>query len=320
MGGPGSGRRRQTTTVEECRVLDCDQLLGGGAARRAPRGEIAWTMGAELCGLLAYSVVEHYAFADLALLYHHWYGGRGLSCDQIRLQREPSGRYLASCPGYQCGGRPARKLYAPRGESHFLCRGCHKLVHDGKVRKDERALLYIVAKISAQLDAELRDAQGLPPLSGQAPPLPDPDRCRGLLDQELILACLLRLQRAGLSVRAIATYVERSKSSAQRLLAAGPGALDRRELFAQRRLTREPFASGFVPISLLRARETRVLFRDQDGAPPGTITCVDEIQPFWNQLRIRGEVRILVEQRKAREAQDERNRKRAQARPSPSGH
>jgi hypothetical protein len=63
-----------------------------------------------------------------------------------------------------------------------------------------------------------------------------------------------------------------------------------------------------------------VLFLDQDGAPPGTITCVDEIQPFWNQLRIRGEVRILVEQRKAREAQDERNRKRAQARPSPSGH
>jgi transposase len=64
--------------------------------------------------------------------------------------------------------------------------------------------------------------------------LPSDEQPRDLEPQERRLACL-RLAAAGLSLRAIAPRLGCSKSSVGRMLAAGPGGIDLRALYDERK-------------------------------------------------------------------------------------
>ncbi len=129
MGGPGSGRRPDKTCVWQCRVLSIGELAGVARRQLQPAGEILWVAKRSrttLARLLFTITEEHWPQGpDLwVLALRYWPTlSAAESRERIILCEKPG---LAICPGCD---EPLRKLYAPPGAEHFLCRGCHDLVY-----------------------------------------------------------------------------------------------------------------------------------------------------------------------------------------------
>jgi transposase-like protein len=144
-------------------------------------------------------------------------------------------RIFAACPFCE---RPVRKLYAPAGEEHFLCRRCHDLVYR---RIPQQESLAALAEVQAAMGSLLEGLYSASP-AGEGPAAVQRSN-KALLGtlkdelplepQELRVYCL-RLAKAALSVRQIAALVGTSKSSVGRYLAAGRDGLDREVLIAER--------------------------------------------------------------------------------------
>ena len=129
MGGPGSGRRPDKRCVSECRMLSIGALAGGARRRLHPTGEIIWvaTRSRVTLARLLYTITaEHWPQGpDLWVLALRYWPTMSAaeSRERIILCEKPG---LAYCPNCD---EPRRKLYAPPGAVHFLCRGCHDLVY-----------------------------------------------------------------------------------------------------------------------------------------------------------------------------------------------
>ena len=139
MGGPGSGQRPSKYSTRDCRVVSVGELLAA-ARRHPPGGEVLWRARADgqILGRLSYRVSEE-----------HWPEGTLLRVLALRYQPAPQAAEsrerlmldagqpaLAHCPACE---RPLRKLYAPPGAPHFLCRCCHSLVYRSPPRHDDLA-------------------------------------------------------------------------------------------------------------------------------------------------------------------------------------
>jgi transposase-like protein len=236
VGGPGSGRHRKGWRVSDCRVLSVSDLTGSGRRESQPSGEITWRRGAVVQARLTFSI----SVARYPLDYDHWtmslryrktmYAAE--SCQQVTLAMlQPT---MAHCP--LCGGF-ARKLYAPPYREHFGCRRCQRL---GYQRRRPAAPEPLVApRIQAALGSVLEGLHDKPTradrrvkakralLESLAADVAD------LRPQERRIYCL-RLSKAGYSCRAIARLVGTSKSSVQRILAAGADAVDTTVLVPER--------------------------------------------------------------------------------------
>ena len=266
MGGPGSGRRPDKTCVSECRVLSIGELAGVGRRQLHPAGEILWVAKRSRAtqARLLYTITEE-----------HWPQGPGLwvlalrywpslnaaeSCERIILCEKPG---LARCPGCD---EPLRKLYAPPGAEHFLCRACHDLVYRRRERSDRLAELQAAMGPLLQglyaghtlIEGPRSPAQRRKAATELLQTLEDE---RPLASEELRVWCL-RLGKMGLSCRKIARLAGTSKSSVQRYLAAGTAAIDRVALArrAPRALPRLAAAGSGRP------------FAAGSGAPPGAAT------------------------------------------------
>jgi hypothetical protein len=150
----------------------------------------------------------------------------------ILFENRPS---LAYCPGCD---EPLRKLYAPPGAEHFLCRGCHDLVYRRRPGPDRLAELQAaMGSLLGGLYADHTLIAG-PRSPAQrrkaATELLQTLECERPLAQEELRVWCLRLGKMGLSCRAIARLAGTSKSSVQRYLAAGTAAIDRAALARER--------------------------------------------------------------------------------------
>ena len=244
MGGLGSGRRRTRTSVADCRVIEIGELCDAGRCASQPRGEIRWL--GERTGVmrarLSYTIAEQrWPGGDVLLTLTLRYRQRLMaseSRDEIVLVGGGGRRFYGECPFCE---RPVRKLYAPPGEEHFLCRSCHRLVYRRVPQQEARAAL---ADAEAAMGSLLEGLYELSPATTKARSAAARRRdlealLRMLEDelplepQELRIYCL-RLAKAGLSLRQIAALVGSSKSSVARFLAAGRQGLDTRALLAER--------------------------------------------------------------------------------------
>jgi hypothetical protein len=238
MGAPGSGRRPDKTCVSECRVLSVGELAARGRCQTKPCGEILWLAKRSRAtqARLLYTVSEEHwpQGPDLTVLALRYWPtlSAAESRERIILCEKPS---LARCPGCD---EPLRKLYAPPGAEHFLCRGCHGLVYRRQERPDRLAELQ--AAMGSLLeglyaDHALIEGPRSPTQRRQAAVelLQSLESERPLAAEELRVWCL-RLGKMGLSCRKIARLAGTSKSSVQRYLAAGTTAIDRATLTRER--------------------------------------------------------------------------------------
>jgi hypothetical protein len=239
MGGPGSGRRPDKICVSDCRVLSVAELAGKGRRHTHPTGEIAWVAkrSGKTRAHLSYAISEE-CWPDgphlwvLALRYWRT-PGAAESRERIVLVEDKTAE--AYCPDCE---EPLRKLYAPPGAEHFLCRGCHDLVYRRQPRLDRLAELQaamgpLITGLYA--DHSLLEGTRSPAQRRKAAAelLQTLEEERPLADQELRVWCL-RLGKLGLSLRTIARLTGTSKSSVQRYLAAGTAAIDRMALTSER--------------------------------------------------------------------------------------
>lgn len=230
MGGPGSGRRSWRPSVAESRALAIGELCDGDRCRRQREGEVVWYRPGQdsTDGRLIYEV-RWGDYGEAFILYYRYWSSPGAQVDGgcIDLDCEPGRRSFAFCPS--CARR-VRTLYAPPGQSWFLCRFCHGLVYR---RSASLKLLKIASALVAQARAELEalpaeSRRRAPPAYVEGPPPELALRLALLLPlapQELRLWSL-RLRALGLSYRQIAALTESSKSSVARYCAAGPAAVD----------------------------------------------------------------------------------------------
>jgi transposase len=226
MGGLGSGRPRSRLAVGQCRALDIRELAAADGLRR-PFGELLWRdeRSGKPRGLLAYRLTAHSLRAQraglLALYYFYWpdIDRSSWQFGSLEVARRPGLPAQAGYPGLFCE-RSVRRLYAPPGASSFGCRSCLQLVDRPTLGRPRPAQL-------AALAAEVAAAcEGGPLPAGEQLPARGP--------QERRLSCL-RYGAAGLSLRVIAARLGCSKSSVGRILAAGPGGVDLRALYGERR-------------------------------------------------------------------------------------
>ena len=160
VGGPGSGRQRTKTAVEDCRVLDLGELLDGRAARAAPHGEVVWRAAADgqLRALLAWTVAG-YGHSGLQLLTYYWHRGYGTpERDRLAICEARGRATVVRCPGPRCNARAVRRLYDPPGGGLFLCRRCHDLIYAGRHRFEPHRLAAVVGPLLASLGPN--DEQG----------------------------------------------------------------------------------------------------------------------------------------------------------------
>jgi transposase-like protein len=265
MGGPGSGRRPAKICITDCRVLTVAELAGKARRRTYPTGEIAWVAkrSGETKARLSYAVSEEH-WPDgphlwvLALRY--WCSpGAPESRERIVLVEDKTAE--AYCPSCE---EPLRKLYAPPGAEHFLCRGCHGLLYRRQPRPDRLGELQAAMGPLIQglyADHSLIEGSRSPAQRRKAALelLQTLEDERPLADQELRVWCL-RLAKLGLSLRTIARLAGTSKSTVQRYLAAGTAAIDRMAL-ARERLERYRDSQGPVLSGLSLRSEARVLDR-----------------------------------------------------------
>jgi hypothetical protein len=221
-------------------VLAISELAAGGRRLTHPAGEIVWIAmrsGTTQARLIYTITQEHWPPGpDLwVLALRYW---PTLSAPESRERIILAGEEkpgLAYCP--DCD-QPVRKLYAPPGAAHFLCRGCHGLVYRRRPRPDRLAGLQ--AAMGSLLeglyaDHALIDGPRSPAERRKAAAelLRTLESERPLAAEELRVWCL-RLGKMGLSRRAIACLAGTSKSSVQRYLAAGTATVDRQALVAER--------------------------------------------------------------------------------------
>ena len=239
MGGPGSGRRPDKRCVSECRVLSVGALAARSRHQRRPAGEIAWVARRSHAtqARLIYTITEEHwpPGPDLTVLALRYWPtlSAAESRERIILATEKPG--LAHCPNCD---EPRRKLYAPPGAEHFLCRSCHDLVYRKRPGADRLAELQ--AAMGPLLEGLYADyaliagprspAQRRKAATELLQTLEDE---RPLAPEEQRVWCL-RLGRMGLSCRTIARLAGTSKSSVQRYLAAGTAAIDRASLARER--------------------------------------------------------------------------------------
>jgi hypothetical protein len=239
MGGPGSGRRPDKTCVSECRVLSIGELAGVARRQLHPAGEILWVAKRSRTtrARLLYTITEEHwpQGPDLwVLALRYWPTlSAAESRERIIVAAETPG--LAHCPGCD---EPVRKLYAPPGGKHFLCRSCHNLVYRKRPGPDllaelQAAMGPLLQGLSA--DHTLVEGPRSPAQRRKAAAelLQTLDSERPLAAEELRVWCL-RLGKLGLSCRTIARLAGTSKSSVQRYLAAGAAAIDRTTLARER--------------------------------------------------------------------------------------
>ena len=239
MGGPGSGRRPDRTCVSECRVLSIGDLAARSRRSTKLAGEIVWVASRSRAtqARLTYTITaEHWPPGpDLSVLALRYWPtlDAAESRERIILVAEKPG--LAFCPSCD---EPLRKLYAPPGAEHFLCRSCHDLVYRRRPGPDR------LAELQAAMGSLLEGLYADPALiDGPRSPVQRRQAAEELLQtlkserplatEELRVWCL-RLGRMGLSCRAIARLTGTSKSSVHRHLAAGPAAIDRAALIRER--------------------------------------------------------------------------------------
>jgi len=257
MGGLGSGRQRTMTSVADCRVIEIGELCDAGRCASQRRGEIRWV--GERTGVmrarLSYTIAEQRwhggdVLLTLTLRYRHRLMAPE-SRDEIVLAGGGGRRFYGECPFCE---RPVRKVYAPPGEEHFLCRRCHGLVYR---RMPQQEALAALADVQAAMGSLLEGLYELSPATTKARSAAARRRdlealLRMLEDelplepQELRIYCL-RLAKAGLSVRQIAALVDSSKSSVQRYIAAGREGIDMPDLVRER--LRRSSRSFFAPWS-----------------------------------------------------------------------
>jgi hypothetical protein len=236
MGGPGSGQRPSKYSTRDCRVVSMGELLAA-ARRHPPGGDVIWRAkhDGQILGRLSYSVAEEHRpeGTDLRVLALRYQPTPQAPESRERLFLDPGQPALAHCPGCE---QPLRKLYAPPGAAHFLCRCCHGLVYRSPPRNDDLAELQ--AAMGDLLHGLYADEELLAKHANYrqrdlATLINTVEEERSLDDQELRVWCL-RLRKAGLSLRAIARHCGVSKSSVQRYLAAGLGGIDHLALSRER--------------------------------------------------------------------------------------
>ena len=238
MGGPGSGRRPDKSCVWQCRLLSIGELAGVARRQLHPTGEIVWRAQRSHTtqARLLYTITEEQwpPGPDLwVLALRYWPTlNAAESRERIILCEKPG---LARCPGCD---EPLRKLYAPPGAEHFLCRACHDLVYRRRPGPDRIAELQaamgtLLEGLSA--DHSLIAGPRSPAQRRQAAAeLLQTLECeRPLAAEELRVWCL-RLGRMGLSCRTIARLTGTSKSSVQRYLAGGTTAIEMQTLVTER--------------------------------------------------------------------------------------
>jgi hypothetical protein len=229
--------------VDECRLLEIDELCNGGRWASHPRGRIRWlekgsrTVRARLSYAIAWEDWPPGAPLLMLELRYRPTATAPESCDRIRLEVGAARRCVARCPG--CN-RPVRKLYAPPSDAHFFCRDCQGLAYRRSAGAEKQARMRATWDRQAALEADLQALIGPLPggaqalaaagVAGGTPPEQQHDELEALLGslaselplapQELRIYCL-RLDRGGLSVRGIAALVGSSKSSVGRFRAAG---------------------------------------------------------------------------------------------------
>ncbi len=141
MGGPGSGQHPSKYSTRDCRVVSVGELLAAGR-RHPPGGEVIWRARADgqILGRLSYGVSEEHwpKGTDLRVLALRYQATPQAAESRERLILEAGQPALAHCPACE---RPLRKLYAPPGSPHFLCRCCHGLVYRSPPRNDDLAEL-----------------------------------------------------------------------------------------------------------------------------------------------------------------------------------
>ncbi len=236
MGGPGSGQRPSKYSTRDCRVVSMGELLAG-ARRHPPGGEVIWRAknDGQILGRLSYGVSEEHwpEGTDLRVLALRYQATPQAAESRERLILDPGQPALAHCPACE---RPLRKLYAPPGSPHFLCRCCHSLVYRSPPRHDD------LAELQAAMGDLLHGLYADEALLAEHANYRQPDLAtlintveqeRPLDDQELRIWCL-RLSKAGLSLRAIARHCGVSKSSVARYLAAGLEGIDHLALGRER--------------------------------------------------------------------------------------
>lgn len=239
MGGPGSGRRPAKICITDCRVLTVAELAGKVRRHTHPTGEIAWVArrSGKTKAHLSYAVSEE-CWPEgphlwvLALRYWRTPGAAESRERVVLVEDKTAEAYCPSCE------EPLRKLYAPPGAEHFLCRSCHGLLYRRQPRPDRLGELQAAMGPLIQglygdhslLEGSRSPAQRRRAAAELLQTLEDE---RPLADQELRVWCL-RLGKLGLSLRTIARLTGTSKSSVQRYLAAGTAAVDRMALTRER--------------------------------------------------------------------------------------
>jgi hypothetical protein len=219
-------------------VFSVGELAGVDRRQLHPVGEILWVAKRSRAtqARLLYTISEDHwpPGPDLwVLALRYWPSlDAAESRERIILCEKPG---LARCPGCD---EPRRKLYAPPGAEHFLCRGCHDLVYRRRPRPDHLAELQAAMGTLLEglyADRALVDGPRSPTQRRKAVVelLQSLESERPLAAEELRVWCL-RLAKTGLSCRAIARLAGTSKSSVQRYLAAGTAAIDRATLTRER--------------------------------------------------------------------------------------
>ena len=207
--------------------------------QKKPTGEIVWVAQRSRTtqARLIYTISEEHwpQGPDLSVLALRYWPTLSAAESRERIILVPSKPGLARCPGCD---EPLRKLYAPPGAEHFLCRGCHDLVYRRRPGPDRLAELQ--AAMGSLLEGLYADHSLI---AGPRSPaqrrkaaaelLQTLDDERPLAAEELRVWCL-RLGKLGLSCRTIARLAGTSKSSVQRYLAAGTAAIDRVALARER--------------------------------------------------------------------------------------
>jgi hypothetical protein len=220
-------------------VLSVGELAGVGRRQSQPTGEIIWCAQRSYTtqARLLYTITEEHwpVGPDLwVLALRYWPTlGAAESRERIILCEKPG---HARCPGCD---EPLRKLYAPPGAEHFLCRACHDLVYRRRPGPDRLAELQAaMGSLLEGLYADHSLIEGSPApaqrrRAAAAELLQTLESERPLAQEELRVWCL-RLGRMGLSCRAIARLAGSSKSSVQRYLAGGTAAIEMQALVTER--------------------------------------------------------------------------------------
>jgi len=125
MGGYGSGRRAQSTLVEDCRYIDISGMEKHFDSKRWT--VLSWTRDGEEWGKISWKYKEKENYIRLRYKVTDRGGKHNYS---YKIPIEFTSCYFGGKrPWFKClrCGERARKLYLPSSRHVFLCRECHNL-------------------------------------------------------------------------------------------------------------------------------------------------------------------------------------------------